>query len=819
MRLHFHSIRARILILSIVPLFSLIGLYAFTTTITASDALTLARATEVRNSIADPIGLFASQVQQERLLATRYLTGGTPGSLAALTAQEGKTDAALAGFRSAADSGGTVNASGAPVRAAVAAALRDAAGLPALRAEITAGKAGAASAQTAYAGMIAAGYQAIAAAVEQMPDVTLDSQAISVLQIAQAEDVLLSAQALLAGDETSGALPAAAHAQFARLTGQYQGLLAQALTSLSPAYRAPFQHALDQPAAASLTAAENAIINAPPGTHGAVKASIATYNQVVPTIAGGLAGASFQAGNTLASALHAQARPIDTRLIVAGSLGLLAILVSIAVSIWMGRGLIRQLAGLRQEAMDLARRRLPQVMARLNAGEDVNIRAEAPPLTTSGDEIGQVRRAFNTVQRSAIQAAAEQAQLRAGVSTLFRNLARRNQSLLHQQLSLLDALEQRATEPDELERLFRIDHLTTRMRRHAESLVVLAGEQSGRVWSGPVPMLDVLRGAVAEVMDYARIRVACVSRSAIKGHAAADVIHLIAELAENGTAFSPPDAPVRVFGSQGIHGFAVEIEDRGLGIPEEMMDELNAALADPPPFNPSSSEQLGLYVAARLAQRHCIRITLRPSPFGGTTAIVLIPHDLIITDAHDDGGKPPGPAAAAPRTGRHVSRNLSTGSPAPLDAGDRPPGPPRQPDRPLGAPDAAWRAARRDPSGAARSGTRPGPGADVALDPRLPIRTRQASLPDYLRHPPTRRPTARPAGPQATPGVAEHEDAPYPDPSPDDVRSAMTAMQRGWERGRGESSDFGAMAEADDEGHPGPGRDSALSRRSTSDDA
>jgi K+-sensing histidine kinase KdpD len=240
----------------------------------------------------------------------------------------------------------------------------------------------------------------------------------------------------------------------------------------------------------------------------------------------------------------------------------------------------------------LAQRRLPRVMARLNAGEDVNIRAEAPPLATSRDEIGQVRRAFNTVQRAAIEAAAEQARLRAGVSTVFRNLARRNQSLLHQQLSLLDAAEQHTTEPDELERLFRIDHLTTRMRRHAESLVVLAGEQPARVWTEPAPMVDVLRGAVAEVVDYARIRVACASRPAIKGHAAADVIHLIAELAENGTAFSPPDTAVRVFGSQVVQGFAVEIEDRGLGMTRETMAELNAALADPPPFNLADSERV-----------------------------------------------------------------------------------------------------------------------------------------------------------------------------------------------------------------------------------
>jgi hypothetical protein len=236
------------------------------------------------------------------------------------------------------------------------------------------------------------------------------------------------------------------------------------------------------------------------------------------------------------------------------------------------------------------------------------------------------------VQQTAVQTAIDEARLRRGISDVFRNLAGRSQSLLHRQLTLLDGMERRATEPDELEDLFRIDHLTTRMRRHAEGLIILSGEAPARGWRQPVPLVDVLRAAVAEVEDYTRIRVLCRTNAAVAGHAVADVIHLVAELAENATVFSPPNTPVRIQGDIVGRGFAVEIEDRGLGISPTRMDEINANLDNPPQFDLSGSDRLGLFIAGQLAQRHNIKITLRPSVYGGTTAIVLIPTDLVVEE-------------------------------------------------------------------------------------------------------------------------------------------------------------------------------------------
>jgi signal transduction histidine kinase len=773
MRFRYRSIRARTFFLVLTPLVSLVGLYIFATAVAANDAIALGRSTAVRNSVADPVGLFAAQVQQERLAAVVFLARPSQQAAAALSAEEPKTNAALSTLRTAIAPVAGEEDPG--VRSAISAFLQQTAGLPALRDQVASKSVSKAAAEQAYTAVVTAGFRAIGASFLQLPNVHLVNQSSAVLRIAEAEDALQQAQALLAADAAAGSFPAADRSRFAMLTGDYQGLLGEALPDLDPQYRAPFARVTGSQQAAALNALDAQVINAPPGQTGV---STAAYGRAAQSVTLGLALAAFSAGQQLAGALHASAGPLNMRVAVTGGVGLAAIIASIALSVWIGRGIVRELAALRGEALELARQRLPRVMARLSSGEDVDVEAEAPLLPAGADEIGQVRQAFNTVQRAAIEAAAGQARLRGGVATVFRNLALRSQSLLHQQLILLDNLEQRAGGPEELERLFQIDHLATRMRRNAEGLLVLAGDQPGRTWTDPVPMVDVLRGSVAEVVDYARIRVACSSRAALQGHAVADVIHLIAELAENATAYSPPETPVRVSGTDVVRGFAVEIEDRGLGIPADMTARLNAALADPPPFNPAESAQLGLYVAARLAQRHGIGITLRDSPYGGVTAIVFIPHDLIVSDEHHRLGQAPGtgPRASAASgqvsrepslpggalSGRHASRGV------PRDAGIPPrapapdtrapaPGSVSRPPSPVGSP----------ASHAAHAGTLAGP------EFRLPQRIRQANLPPHLLKSAAAR---HAAGPKPTDGLSAEE-----------VRAAFADIQDGIERGNREN--------------------------------
>ncbi|MCP9953788.1 ATP-binding protein [Actinomadura madurae] len=261
--------------------------------------------------------------------------------------------------------------------------------------------------------------------------------------------------------------------------------------------------------------------------------------------------------------------------------------------------------------------------------------AEAPPLAFGTREIDQVGEAFNAARRTAIQGAVEEATLRRNVSDVFVNLARRSQTLLHRQLKLLDSMERRIETPDDLEDLFRVDHLATRMRRHAEGLIILSGQAPGRGWRSPVAIVDVARAAASEVEDYTRVNVAPMTRAAIVGPAVADVIHLLAELIENAATFSPPHTTVQVQGQAVAHGFTLEVEDRGLSMDETRLAAANQRLATSAEFDLSDSAQLGLFVVGRLARRHGIKVTLRTSPYGGMTAIVLLPEDLVVPDEGD----------------------------------------------------------------------------------------------------------------------------------------------------------------------------------------
>jgi len=247
-----------------------------------------------------------------------------------------------------------------------------------------------------------------------------------------------------------------------------------------------------------------------------------------------------------------------------------------------------------------------------------------------------VGHAFEAVQRTAVRAAVDEATLRRGISEVFLNIARRSQALLHRQLTLLDRMERRTTSPQELEDLFKLDHMATRMRRHAEALVILAGSAPGRGWRHPVPIVDVVRGATSEIEDYVRVSLDRLPDMRVAGRSVGDLIHLLAELLENATSFAPPHTQVRVHAEMVSGGLALQIEDRGLGMSEQELAEANQRLADPPLFDPAHSARLGLLVVAKLAARQGITVRLRTSPYGGVTAVVLVPADLVVTDREEE---------------------------------------------------------------------------------------------------------------------------------------------------------------------------------------
>ena len=304
------------------------------------------------------------------------------------------------------------------------------------------------------------------------------------------------------------------------------------------------------------------------------------------------------------------------------------------------------------------------LLERLRSGDIDTPPAAEPPqprLRLKNAEIAQAFAAVASLEQTAIGAAAGEAGLRNGLRQVFVSLARRNQSLLQRQLRLIDALEHKASDSAALADLFALDHLTTRMRRHAESLAILSGAAPGRSWTEPVPIIDVIRAAMAEVEDYRRVTVLTTSEDAVAAPAVADMIHLLAELTENATMFSPSGTRVEIRAERVANGFAVEIDDRGLGIEPGQLAELNQQLAQPPDFDLANADRLGLFVGAKLAARHGVRVSLRRSPYGGTTAIVLMPTSIIVLVST-------APAAAA-STGALPAARRATGRAAGLDLG------------------------------------------------------------------------------------------------------------------------------------------------------
>jgi len=766
---------------------SLVGLYVFTTAITARDAIVLARTQTLKNGTGTPTGRFDTALQAERLFAALYLSAPTPSNLATLKALAQKTSQGAAGLRAALTSDVTMGSATAPEKQAIATLLAAAKTLPALRAQVVAGTISRSAAVAAYNAIVNDVDQFLNQLIRQENNATIVAQGLAFERITRTADLLGQETALLLGDLERRSFPAADRRQFTELVGARRTLAAVTLPDLDPAYRAYYTRSFSPQATAALTALENKVMSTA-GPQRLPLVSPLAWQQAVGGVAAGFTKAGTLAGNAITQQASSAAWSTYLQLIVTGGIGLLLVLSSIVVAILTARSLVRELNGLRQSALTLANEQLPAVVDRLALGQDVDASAETPDIPASSDEIGQVRDAFATVQQTAIRAAVGQARLRQGMSEVFRNLARRSQSLLHRQLTLLDAMERRARDPEELEDLFRIDHLTTRMRRHAESLIILSGHAPARGWRNPVPLVDVLRAAVAEVEDYQRIRVTSSTGASLIGPAVGDVIHMIAELAENATMFSPPNTPVVIHGDVVGTGFAVEIEDRGLGLSDEQRARINELLENPPPFDPSGSDQLGLFVAGQLAKRHNIKITLRPSPFGGITAIALIPQNLVVPEGSHAKG-PSGPAltdGALPLKGRHALDWAKQEGEA---------GTGQEPAAAPAATATAWPEAEvpvlRDPAGPADLGAalfaRPG---FAEPEPKLkaggfgdtgqnagdfggaglPRRVRQASLAPQLRE------TAAESAPGSGGGFWTR--------SPEDTRSTMSAIQQGWERGR-----------------------------------
>jgi signal transduction histidine kinase len=529
--------------------------------------------------------------------------------------------------------------------------------------------------------------------------------------------------------------------------------------------------------------------------------------------------------------------------------GLAIIIAAVVMMGLFARRLAQDITDMEATARHLAEEQMPELVERLRRGEQGVVPEEiALPSRTKTAEVARAEAAMASLQHTAAAAAAGEASLRNGIGQVFVSLARRNQSLLQRQLRLIDALEQKASDPATLADLFPLDHLTTRMRRHAEGLIILSGAAPGRSWSEPVPVIDVIRGAVAEVEDYKRVTVLTMAEDAVAGLAAADMIHLLAELIENATLSSPSGTRVEVRAERVANGFAIEIDDRGLGIEAGQLQTINQQLAEPPDFDLANADQLGLFVVGKLAARHAVRVALRPSPYGGTTAVVLMPNSIVVPinapeadtdpDLRPAVGRMPGldlhHAEPLVLTGRHsaqpsppedaVDETETAGGGSSLAPGLASLGPglgytgsglgsagpgfgsagpgstgaglgasgtglgatgTAPPQRGFGRPPAL---PGRDTQGPADEDDYPdlAPGPQTAGTYRgLPRRVRQASLNPRLKDNPA---AARGRDADGAPLSGGR--------SPEEARSVVSSMQSGWQRGREDDSD-GESADAD----------------------
>ncbi|MFF2851171.1 nitrate- and nitrite sensing domain-containing protein [Streptomyces sp. NPDC058001] len=647
MRFRGKSIRRKIVALLLVPLVSLTALWGFATVLTGQQAYRLLSVARVVDRIGYPVEDTVRVIQQERRQSLVYLAD--PRGSDALTDLRNtrmRTDGLVADIRSAAKDSGLRGEMDADSRSRLTSLLDALDGIYSLRRTVEEGTVTRATALDLYNRLVDP-CDAFLLTLQGLDNAEMDKQGRALVGISRARELLSREDALYGSALVVGRLTRDEIRGISDLVAQRTLLYELNLAMLPADERERFEGYWKSADTTPLRVAEASVGDAVPGPTSGIGAG--DWNRATSQVLNGLGDLNTAASDHYQDRVHPIAVGVIVRAVVAGVLGLIALLVSLVLSVRVGRGLIRDLRRLRLEAHEASGVRLPGVMRRLAAGEQVDVETESPRLDYGKDEIGQVGQALNTLQRAAVEATVKQAELRQGVSEVFVNLARRSQVLLHKQLTLLDSMERRTEDTDELADLFRLDHLTTRMRRHAEGLVILSGAAPSRQWRKPVQLMDVVRASVAEVEDYERIEVRRLPRLAITGPAVADITHLVAELLENATVFSPPHTAVQVHGERVANGFTLEIHDRGLGMAADALLDANLRLAETPEFELSDTDRLGLFVVSRLAQRQNVRVSLQPSPYGGTTAVVFIP-DALLTDASDTDG-----------TGLRLDRSLADG--------------------------------------------------------------------------------------------------------------------------------------------------------------
>ncbi|MEC3978381.1 sensor histidine kinase [Amycolatopsis sp. H20-H5] len=751
-------------------------------------------ATKIRNS-GGPSFPFFSAVQEERRLSLRELAGNKTEH-ATLLAQRDKTDAAAADV--SANLQNFIGDAPASVQRNIAVLSGLLQKAPQLRQQIDAGQISQLDAFGYYNKIIDQFVDGLTGLAQDAPNAQNAFDRITAVPLFIATDQMQRADALAAAAEAGGGFTDENYRAFVTQVGAYRTQLDASVERLIPEVRAKYDQLIASDAWKTVTTVENTLL-----TNSKAKLPVPEdqWRAAAAQVRGGLSAVFVQQS---ANATNTAIDEADNTLLTSAIAAAIALLVAVAVfffALRLSNRLIGRLARLREDTLDVAEVQLPELVARVRAGEYVDVEEGAYLLDHGDDEIGEVAKAFNKAQQTAVAAAVDEAKTREGTKAVFLNIAHRSQVIVHRQLKVLDQAERKQEDPDQLDTLFQLDHLSTRARRNAENLIILGGGQPGRQWRNPVSLTELVRGASAETEDFARVKTAKLPSIAVQGPVVGDLVHLLAELIDNATSFSPPQSRVEVRGNVVGKGVVIEVEDQGLGIEPEQGDQLNQMLADPPDFGImalSVEPRLGLFVVARLAARHGISVHLRESAYGGTRAIVLVRSDLLSAATSgespsgelpiveptpvlaEDNGAPVMPPVRPLRRARHrtepplgVPAPVSAAPPLPVDSAQtlppRPPRPPRpepiRPQQPAAQLPPAWppQDTRQPQGGHPQQPSRP----EAPGRPALPQRRRQQSLVPQLRE-------DRPAAP--TQEIR-------PD-TPELARNRLSAFQQGTRRGR-----------------------------------
>lgn len=627
--------------------------------------------------VSIPAATALAEFQKERQTALQYLDNPALGP-GRLQVQQKATDEKLGTLQSA--FAATISNAPDEIASKVNALKSQFDQLPVLRSQISFRSIDRAQVNSYYNGVMDTASNLFDTQARVVPDAEAATGGITATSVFRAGDMMSRETSLVATAFSAGTFAPDDFAQFAQLSGFYRTQLAQIAPFLDPNVRTRYQAVTDSAAWKQLATAEAAIVkHGPwaPSEQNTVPVSETDWQNATNQVAQSLNDLAItQADKVSAAAIDsgdAQLRNVIIGSIVALLASLAAIIVAVRVSrSLVDRALMTRLARLRNDSLDLARNRLPDIVARLKNGEAVDLKAELPQLDHGRDEIGQVAEAFNTAQLTAVNAAASEAKARSGVHNVFLGIAHRNQVLVHQQLQILDEMEAREDNSTQLASLFQLDHLAARARRTTENLIILGGKQPGRRWRKPVALMEVLRAAVSETEQYARVQVEQVPDAAIVGSAVADTIHLVAELVDNATSFSPPGSPVEVSSRAVARGIVVDVSDQGLGMKDGVRDWANAMMAEAPEFDAMAlraDSSLGLFVVARLAAKLGMIVTFDPSRYGGLRATVLIPSQHLAGQEEnlpaEPGSSPAETTAVLAPVGAPASPAES--SPGPLD--------------------------------------------------------------------------------------------------------------------------------------------------------